>query len=129
MASAQHEERAAAILSRRADGTLAYDEAVAEFADADCAGAIAAAIGERVRLRPDVVLRALEAESDEPISVMCRAAGFRRNSYSALLRMRRRRNRGTQSATQALTFFSALSRASAEKALPRLALDLARKAR
>ena len=37
---------------------------------------------------------------------MCRAAGFKMNSYSALLRMRRRRNRGTDSApTDALTSF------------------------
>ena len=125
MAQAQDDDRAVAILTRRASGLLAHDEALAELADADCAAAIAAAISERVRLRADLVRRALEAESDEPISVMCRAAGFKMNSYSALLRMRRRAKRGAHSApTHALTFFSALSRASAERMLPRLAVDL-----
>jgi hypothetical protein len=125
MAQAQDDDRAVAILTRRASGMLAHDEALAELADADCAAAIAAAISERVRLRADLVRRALEAESDEPISGMCRAGGFKINSYSALLRMRRRAKRGANSApTHALTFFSALSRASAERMLPRLAVDL-----
>jgi len=124
MAQAQN-DRAAAILTRRANGLLAHDEALAELADADCLGAIAAAIAERVSMRADLVQRALEADSDEPISVMCRAAGFKMNSYSALLRMRRRARRGAESApTHALTFFSALSRTSAERMLPRLAVDL-----
>jgi hypothetical protein len=131
MAHAHNEDRddrALAILTRRASGLLAHDEALAEMADADCTVAIAAAIAERVRLRADLVQRALDAESDEPISVMCRAAGFTMNSYSALLRMRRRANRGAESApAHALTFFSALSRTSAERQLPRLAVDLGRR--
>ena len=128
MAQAKDDDRALAILTRRASGLLAHDEALAEMADADCTVAIAAAIAERVRLRTDLVQRALDAESDEPISVMCRAAGFTMNSYSALLRMRRRANRGAESApAHALTFFSALSRTSAERQLPRLAVDLGRR--
>jgi len=128
MAQAKDDDRALAILTRRASGLLAHDEALAEMADADCTVAIAAAIAERVRLRADLVQRALDAESDEPISVMCRAAGFTMNSYSALLRMRRRANRGAESApAHALTFFSALSRTSAEQQLPRLAVDLGRR--
>ena len=128
MAQAKDDDRALAILTRRASGLLAHDEALAEMADADCTVAIAAAIAERVRLRADLVQRALDAESDEPISVMCRAAGFTMNSYSALLRMRRRANRGAESApAHALTFFSALSRTSAERQLPRLAVDLGRR--
>jgi hypothetical protein len=118
MSHAQNDERAAAILSRKASGLLAYDEALIELADADCAAAIAALIAERVRLRPDAVLRALEARSDESISVMCRAAGLKLDSFSALLRLRRRRNRGTDSApARALSLFSDLSRAAAEKLL------------
>ena len=121
----QGDERAAAILGHRASGVLAHDEALAELADADCVSAIAIAIAERVRLRADMVMLALEADSDEVISVMCRAAGFKMNSYSALLRMRRRRNRGNGSApVHSLTFFSALSRSSAEKLLPRMVADL-----
>ena len=128
MVHAQNDDRAAAILMRRASGLLTLDEALCELADADCAATIAAAISERVRLRTDLVQRALDAESDEPISVMCRAAGFRMNSYSALLRMRRRANRGAKSApAHSLTFFSALSRTSAERQLPRLAVDLGRR--
>jgi hypothetical protein len=125
MSHARNDERAAAILGRRAAGLLAQDEALGELADADCAEAIAEVIAERARLRAEVVLRALEADSDEVITVMCRAAGFKVNSYSAVLRMRRRRNRGIESApAHALTFFSALSLASAERLLPRLVADL-----
>ncbi len=130
MAQTQNDDRATAILTRRASGMLAHDDALAELADADCTAAIAAAISERVRLRTELVQSALEADSDEPISVMCRAAGFRMNSYSALLRMRRRARRGSDSApADALAFFSALSRTSAEKQLPRLAVDLNRRDR
>ena len=126
MTHAQNDQRAAAILGLRASGMLAHEEALAELADADCAAALAATIAERVRLRADLVLRALDAESDEAISVMCRAAGFKINSYSALLRMRRRNNRGGDAApTDALMFFSDLTRASAEKLLARMVADLA----
>ena len=120
MPHAQDDERAAAILGRRAEGVLALDEALAELADANCVVTIAAAIAERTRLQPDMVARALDAESDEPISVMCRAAGFSLNGFSALLRMRRRRHRGSRSATEALAFFSGLNRASAERILQQL---------
>ena len=120
------EERAVAILSRKAKGLLAYDEVLAELADADCASALASVISERTRLRPELVRRALEADSDEAISVMCCAAGFKMNSCSALLRMRRRQGRGFDSApTQSLNFFSGLTRASAERLLPRLVAGLA----
>lgn len=121
MSVVQDDGRAAAILGRKARGLLAHDETLAELADADCADALAAVIAERMRLRKELVSRALEAESDEVISVMCAAAGFRLNSYSALLRMRRRHHLGGATApTAALTFFSGLTRASAEKLLPRL---------
>ena len=120
MPHAQDDERAAAILGRRAAGLLALDEALAELADANCVVTIAAVIAERVGLQPDMVARALDAESDEPISVMCRAGGFSLNGFSALLRMRRRRNHGTRSATQALAFFSGLNRASADRILQQM---------
>jgi hypothetical protein len=120
MPHAKDNERAAAILGRRAAGLLALDEALAELADANCVVAIAAVIAERIRLQPDMVARALDAESDEPISVICRAGGFSLNGFSALLRMRRRRNHGTRSATEALAFFSALNRASADRILQQM---------
>jgi hypothetical protein len=129
MPHAQIEERAVAILSRKAKGLIAYDEVLAELADADCATALAAVISERTRLRPELVQRALAAESDEAISVMCCAAGFTANSYSTLLRMRRRGGRGLKNApTRSLNFFSGLTRASAERLLPRLVAELADRA-
>ena len=125
--NAQNDERATAILSRKASGVLAHDEALIELADADCAAAIADLIAERVRLRAEVVLRALEAQSDEDISVMCRAAGLKLDSFSALLRMRRRCHRGTESApAEALSLFSALSRGAAEKRLAAMAPEAGR---
>jgi len=105
---------------------LAHDETLAELADADCTDAVAAVIAERMRIRQELVTRALEAESDEPISVMCRAAGFKANSYSALLRMRRRSHLGAATTpTEALTSFARLTRVSAEKMMPRLVAGLA----
>jgi hypothetical protein len=118
MTYAQDDDRAAAVLRRRANGLLALDDALTELADADCGAAIAALIAERIGLQAELVSQALDAPADETISVMCRAAGFRINSYSALLRMRRRQNRGTDSApAYALTFFSDLSPVSAERLL------------
>ena len=98
----QNDERAAAILGRQAQGLLALDDVLVELADADCVTTIAALIAGRLRMKPDMVGGALDAGSDEPISVMCRAAGFNLNGFSALLRMRRRRNQGRQSAAAGL---------------------------
>jgi hypothetical protein len=121
MMYAQDEDHAAAILRRRASGLLALDDALTELADADCVAAIATLIAARIDLRPEMVSQALDAPTDETISAMCRAAGFRINSYSALLRMRRRQNRGTDSTpAYALTLFSDLSPASAERLLRRI---------
>lgn len=120
MAPMQDDEKAATILDRRAGGLLTFDEALAELADANCSVAIAAIIAERTRLQPDIVAHALQAESDEPISAMCRAAGFSLNGFSALLRMRRRSNHGTRSGADALAFFSGLPRASADRILQQM---------
>lgn len=129
MPHAPIEDRAVAILGRKAKGLLAHEEVLAELADADCASALAAVISERTRLRPELVLRALDDDGDDTISVMCCAAGFKMNSYSALLRMRRRKGRGHDSApAQSLSFFSGLTRASAERLLPRLVAGLAARA-
>ena len=118
---AEGDGRAAAILARRASGLIAADEVLAELADADCAAAIAALVAGRVQLMTAIVLRALEAGDDQAIAVMCRAAGFKINGYSAVLRMRRRRGRGAGSApSDAFTFFSSLSRASAERIVQQL---------
>jgi hypothetical protein len=121
MPNAQDDERAAAILGRRAEGSLALDEALAELADCDCVVTLAKVMAERSGLAFDFVSRALNAPSDETISVVCRAAGFKMNSYSALLRMRRRHNRGTDSApTDALMLFAELTPLAAKQMLARL---------
>jgi hypothetical protein len=120
MPHGQDNERAAAILERRAQGLLALDEALIELADANCIVTIAAVVAERIRAKPDVVARSLDAESDEPISVICRAAGFSLNGFSAVLRMRRRRKHGSRSAAEALAYFSSLNRASAERILQQM---------
>jgi len=120
MPPVQDNERAAAILERRAQGLLALDEALVELADANCVVTIAAVVAERIRTQPDVVARFLDAESDEQISVICRAAGFSLNGFSAVLRMRRRRNHGSRGATEALAYFSSLNRASAERILQQI---------
>ena len=129
MPPAQDNERAAAILERRAQGLLALDEALAELADANCVVTIAAVIAERIRVQPDVIARSLDSESDEQISVMCRAAGFSLNGFSAVLRMRRRRSHGSRSAAEALAYFSALNRASAERILQQMVPGPARPGR
>ncbi len=116
----QSDARATAILGRQAEGLLALDDVLAELADAECITTIAALVGGRLGIKPEAVAGALDAASDEPISVMCRAAGFSLNGFSALLRMRRRRNLGRQSAAAGLAFFSSLSRGAADSALQQL---------
>jgi len=117
----QDDERAAAILGRRAKGLLALDEVLIELADANCVVTIAAVIAERIKLQPSMIAQALDNESDEPVSVMCRGAGFSLNGFSALLRMRRRRHYGSKGAADALAFFSGLNRATAERMLQQMA--------
>ena len=120
MPPVEDNERAAAILERQAQGLLALDEVLAELADANCVVTIAAVMAERIRVQADIVARFLDAESDEQISVICRAAGFSLNGFSALLRMRRRRNHGSRGAAEALAYFSSLNRASAERVLQQM---------
>ena len=120
MPPAEDNARAAAILRRNAQGLLALDEAVVELADADCVVTIAVVLAERLRIQSDVVARSLDTESDEPISVICRAAGFKLNGFSAVLRMRRRRSHGNRSAAEAFAHFSSLNRATAERILEQM---------
>ena len=73
------------------------------------------------------------AVTDQPKSIDSPVLVRRYNAATAnsgfrhlLLRMRRRKGRGLDSApTQSLNFFSGLSRASAERLLPRLVAGLA----
>jgi len=74
-------------------GLMKLDEAVTELADVDAAPEVAKLIADRVALRPDTVTRALRALADDPVVVLCRAAGLKMDGYSAIVRMRRRRRR------------------------------------
>ena len=47
-------------------------------------------LSRRIDLPPDRVVRAVEAPSEAALTVICRAAGLNVNSFSAILRMRRR---------------------------------------
>ena len=73
---------------------MTLDEAVIELADVDATPDVAKLIADRVDLRADTVTRALCAPADEPVALLCRAAGLRTNGYSAIVRLRRRRRRG-----------------------------------
>jgi uncharacterized protein (DUF2336 family) len=96
--------RAATKLARSLDvvlecvmrGRMTLDEAVIELADVDAAPDVAKLLADRVALRADTVTRALCAPADEPVALLCRAAGLKMNGYSAIVRMRRRRRRGSE---------------------------------
>ena len=87
--------RAALVIDQVTHGYVLLDDAIVELADADGANASAMLIAERIGLQPDTVERAFEAQSEDPVMLMCRAAGLNINGYSAVLRMRRRRQQGT----------------------------------
>lgn len=85
-----------------ARGLIKLDEAVIELADVDATPDVAKLIADRVELRMDTVTRALCAPADEPVAVLCRAAGLKINGYSAVVRMRRRRRRGLDTSPEQL---------------------------
>jgi uncharacterized protein (DUF2336 family) len=98
--------RAAAGLGRSLDvlmdqiarGLTSLDEAVIALADAGAAPDVAKLLADRVDLRSDTIVRALCASAEEPAALLCRAAGLKVNGYSAIMRMRRRRRRGSHGA-------------------------------
>jgi hypothetical protein len=96
--------RAATKLARSLDvmmdhiarGLIKLDDAIVELADVDAAPDVAKLLADRNGLRPDTVTRALCALAEEPVALLCRAAGLKMNGYSAIVRMRRRRRRGSE---------------------------------
>ena len=99
-------------------GVITLDEAVTEIADADGALQVSRLIAGRIDLRPDTVMRALYAASEEPVTVVCRGAGIYLNGFSAVLRMRRRRRRGGDSnPAAALNAFLQLPPETAERVI------------
>src|SRR5262245_4661687 len=83
-------------------GVLKLDDAVVELAELDATPSIAKVISRRVALRPDTVTRALLESADEPVALLCRAGGVELGGYTAVVSMRRRRRRGSESAANKL---------------------------
>ena len=75
-------------------GNLTMSEAVTELADADELGDLAALIGTGLRMPVEVVVSNLFL-GDETMMLLCRAATLDVNAFSAILRMRARRRRGS----------------------------------
>jgi hypothetical protein len=74
-----------------AAGTLRFGDAVIELADADQVSELAVLIGGRAGVASDALGRDLFAPDETPLMRTCRAAGLDLESFSAILRLRRRR--------------------------------------
>lgn len=106
------------IIAEVESGKIAMDDAVIELADADATPDLSKLMGSRVGLRTDTVMRALCAPADEPVALLSRAAGMKINGYTAVVRMRRRRRRGSEAAsTQLLEQFQDLPMETAQRVL------------
>src|SRR5262249_1092651 len=76
-------------------GNLTMGEAVVELADADHAVELAAFLGLRLGLRSDTIVRNMFAADESTLMLLCRGAALELDAFSAILRMRRRRRRGS----------------------------------
>jgi uncharacterized protein (DUF2336 family) len=74
---------------------LTVGEAVVELADADELVDLAAFIGMRLGLRSETIVRNLFGAGEETLMLICRAAALDVTAFSAVLRMRTRRRRGS----------------------------------
>jgi len=119
MSQSDHDESAwRPLLDQVAAGCVPIEDAIVEFADADRVHAIAGLIAPRLSVDIDTVVRALDAEPDGPATVLCRAAALNINVFSAVLRMRRRRRRCSDtSPPEALALFRELSVEAAQQSL------------
>jgi len=102
---ALEDETSTVVLDQVTHGYVLLDEAIIELADAGRLASVAALLAERTGLLPDTIVRALQAQSEEPVTVLCRAAGLGVNGFSAVLRMRRRARPHEQNPALALTGF------------------------
>jgi uncharacterized protein (DUF2336 family) len=84
-----------------ARGNMSVGEAVVELADADELVDLAAFIGVRLGLHSETIVRNLFG-GEEPLMLICRAAALNLEAFSAILRMRTRRKRGTVSEPERL---------------------------
>jgi hypothetical protein len=112
--------RHADLLERLADGLVLLDDVVTELADADAADRVMTLVAGRIGLSRTQAVRALECISDEALAALCRAAGLTANGFSAVLRMRRRRDPGGQAPSRALTTFLRMSAETARRILTEL---------
>jgi uncharacterized protein (DUF2336 family) len=88
--------RPVAILNQQVErGNMTVGEAAIELADADELVGLGAFIGTRLGLRSDTVVRNLFGTSEATLMLICRAAALNLEAFSAILRMRSRRHRGT----------------------------------
>ena len=78
-------------------GNMSIGEAVVELADADELVALAVFLGTRLGLRSETLVRNLYGAGDETLMLICRAAALNVDAFSAIMRMRNRRRRGTVS--------------------------------
>jgi len=76
-------------------GNMTLGEAVVELADADELVALAVFLGTRIGLRSETLVRNLYGAGDETLMLICRAAALNVDAFSAIMRMRNRRRRGT----------------------------------
>jgi len=76
-------------------GNLTLAEAVAELADADELIDLAAFVGMRLGVRSETVVRNLFLGGEQTLMLICRAASLDLDAFSAILRMRNRRRRGS----------------------------------
>lgn len=99
-------------------GSLLFNEAVIEVADADQLVDLAALIGRRLGLPSETVVRNLFATSDQAAMLICRAAGLDLNAFSAVLRLLIRRRPGRpEHPDETLKAYLTIPRAVAESVL------------
>jgi hypothetical protein len=79
------------ITDQIAAGILRFGDAVIELADVDQASDLAILIGGRAGVACEALVRDLFAPDETPLMTTCRAAWLELESFSAILRMRRRR--------------------------------------
>ncbi len=109
------DDRPTGVLEQVMDGIVLLDDAVIELADAGSVEAVTQLIAGRIGLPPGKVMRAIDASSDEAMAAICRAAGLSANGFSAVLRMRRRRDPAGGMPTRALATFLQISPESARR--------------
>jgi uncharacterized protein (DUF2336 family) len=76
-------------------GNMTVAEAVVELADADELVDLAAFVGMRLGVHSDTVVRNLFLGGEQTLMLICRAAALDLDAFSAILRMRNRRRRGS----------------------------------